>query len=62
MLSYCVEETVGFDIKASFVSQNHFKKRSLVPRDFSGIENFKVNKRSMVRIERVWHHFERYHR
>ena len=52
-LSHCFEETIGFDVKASFVSRpmSHlirwYNKRILikgysVPRDFSWIENHKL--------------------
>ena len=52
-LSYCFEETIGLDVKASFVSRpvSHlirwYNKRILrkgysVPRDFSWIENYKL--------------------
>ena len=43
-------------------SEKWRKYKPLVPRDFSGIENFKLNQRSMVRIEGVGHHFKRYNR
>ena len=61
---------MGFNVKASFVcrplsrlikpgdvKKNKFKRPLVLP-DFSGIENFKLNERSMVKIEGVGHHFE----
>ena len=53
-LSHCFEETIGFDVKASFASRpvsrliSWYNKRILikgysVPRDFSWIENYKLN-------------------
>ena len=53
LLSYCFEETIGFDVKATFVSRpmsyliRWYNKIILikgysVPRDFSWIENYKL--------------------
>ena len=55
LVSYCFEETIGFEVKASFVSRpisrliRWYNKRILikgysVPRDFSWIENYKLSK------------------
>ena len=52
-LSYCFEETIGFDVKASFASrpvlrlirwynQRILRKDYRVPRNFSWIENYKL--------------------
>ena len=52
-LNYCFEETIGFDVKASFTSRpisrliswynNQVIQGHSVPRDFSWIENHKVH-------------------
>ena len=55
-LSYCCEETIGFDVKVSFarrqvsrlikpvdITKEFMRKGYSVPRDFSWIENNKLN-------------------
>ena len=53
LLSYCFEETIGFDVNASFASRSVsrlirwynkgiLRKGYSVPRDFSWIENYKL--------------------
>ena len=60
LLSYCFQETIGFDVKASnqsikqtrWYNKRNLRKNHSSPRDFSWTENYKLERRTFLRTIR----------